>query len=187
MKIENTMLPGVLLLTPDVYGDHRGYFLETHRMTDFNEIGSLLGVSFVQGNLSSSMPFCLRGMHYQLNEPQGKLVRCIVGRIFDVAIDIRVDSPSYGKFAGVFLDEAKAQALWVPPGFAHGFLSMDKPVKVQYECTTYYRDAWARGINYNDPRLKIGWPLAPGQTPVISNKDRAAPTLEEMRERGEIL
>lgn len=187
MKVETTDLPGVLLLTPDVYRDNRGYFLETHRTSDIAErIPGLEGIEFVQGNLSSSMPYTLRGMHYQLHEPQGKLVRCIAGKIFDVAVDVRVGSPTFGKWTGHFLDEMSAQALYVPPGFAHGFLSLSLPVKVQYECTTYYRDAWARGINWRDPRLEIGWPIAQGRMPIISNKDRAAPTLDEMMTRGEL-
>lgn len=185
MDITDLELPGMKLLTPKVFHDHRGYFLETHRGKADPGSESAKGVldeAFVQGNLSSSMPWTMRGLHYQLHQPQGKLVRCVLGKIYDVAVDIRVGSPTFGKWLGVFLDDVEHKALYVPPGFAHGFLAMGQPVRVQYECTTFYHDPWARAINWRDPHLNIGWPIAQGREPVISNKDRAAPMLSDVPE-----
>lgn len=183
MEIKELSLPGVKLLTPKVFHDHRGYFLETHRTRRESADGEpawLLHEEFVQGNLSSSMPWTMRGLHYQLQQPQGKLVRCVLGRIWDVAVDIRVGSPTFGKYLGVFLDDTEHKALYVPPGFAHGFLALGQPVRVQYECTTFYHDPWARAVNWKDPALGIGWPIERGREPIISNKDRAAPMLADI-------
>ena len=176
-KLTELAIPGVFLLEPKIFRDHRGYFTETHRLAALGERG--VGVNFVQGNLSSSLPYTLRGLHYQLEKPQGKLVRCVTGAIFDVAVDVRRGSPTFGKHVHAVLDEEYGRALYVPPGFAHGFLSLGQPAKVHYECTTEYVDAWSRGIRWDDPALHIGWPLPNGLKPNLSEKDRAAPLLAE--------
>jgi dTDP-4-dehydrorhamnose 3,5-epimerase len=188
LKIEELKIPGVLLMTPKVFRDERGYFMETHRwapLAEFLAKESKIG-SFVQGNLSSSIPNVLRGLHYQLERPQGKLVRCLKGRIYDVAVDIRKGSPTFGKWLGVHLDEQNAQAIYVPPGFAHGFLAGPQGALVHYECTTEYVDAWNRAIRWNDPDLHIAWGLPQAAVPVLSQKDRGAPTLADAVAKGDI-
>jgi dTDP-4-dehydrorhamnose 3,5-epimerase len=171
VKVErHPVIPDILILTPSVYRDPRGYFLETHRAKDLLDHG--VAVEFVQGNLSSSLPWVLRGMHYQVNQPQGKLKRCVMGGIYDVAVDLRRGSPTLGKWVGMHLDEHHARAWYIPPGFANGFLTLAQPAKVQYECTTYYEESWARSIAWNDPDLNIQWPLKPGEAPMLSQRDR---------------
>lgn len=183
MKIEDTEIPGVQLITPVPFRDHRGYFYESHR-TDV--IADRLGyaIQFVQGNISSSAPYVLRGLHYQINQPQGKLVRALRGDIYDIAIDIRVGSPTFAKHVARRLSAENCQALYIPPGFAHGFVSGSEGALVQYECTTLFVEAWARDLRYNDPDLGIEWPKMSTPTGNIfeftmSNKDRAAPLLHE--------
>lgn len=174
MKVEKTALPGVIVLTPTIYHDHRGYFLETYRSEE------LLGkkLSFVQGNFSNSVPHTLRGLHYQLKNPQGKLVMCMRGSIYDVAVDLRRDSSTFGKWVGVHLNAITHQAVYIPPGFAHGFLAGPEGASVSYECTTTYDDASSRGILWNDPTLNIGWQLSTHLgnviNPVLSAKDISA-------------
>lgn len=183
MKIESTSIPGVMTVAPVIHRDHRGYFLETWRS---KEIAAALGVEgFVQGNLSNSVPFCLRGLHYQIGpNAQGKLVRCLKGRIYDVAADIRPWSPTFKKWIGVWLDDQTHKALYVPPGFAHGFMTAEAGATVSYECTTTYEASSDRGIRWDDPELHIGWPMGkPGgmtlTQPVLSPRDIGLPHLRD--------
>ena len=176
MQIERTNeIPDVCVLKTDVYFDERGYFMETHRTS---ALAAFLGqpIEFVQGNVSSSLPWALRGMHYQMVNPQGKLVRCLKGSAYDVAVDMREGSRTYRKWVGVLLDEQNARAVWVPPGFAHGILAMAQGCLLHYECTTYYDDASARSLRWNDPTIGVTWPFQMNMTQprLLSQKDRAA-------------
>jgi dTDP-4-dehydrorhamnose 3,5-epimerase len=172
VRAERLAIPDIVKFIPEIYRDERGYFFESHRT---KEILGDSDVNFVQGNVSSSLAFTLRGLHYQLRDPQGKFVRCISGAIYDVAVDVRVGSPTFGKWCGAILDDSEHAALWVPPGFAHGFLSLSRPVLVSYECTSYYVEEFARAIRWNDDTLGIPWPLQ-GRNPILSGKDRSAPS-----------
>ncbi|HEX5386109.1 MAG TPA: dTDP-4-dehydrorhamnose 3,5-epimerase [Gemmatimonadales bacterium] len=168
MIVEVTALPGVLLLVPRVFGDPRGYFLESFNRRVFQEAG--LPVEFVQDNHSRSRAGVLRGLHYQLPHPQGKLVRVARGRVFDVAADIRVGSPTFGRWVGVELSDENARMLWVPPGFAHGFCALSDPADVAYKCTELYHPEGERGVRWDDPDLAIEWPV---HDPLLSPKDAA--------------
>jgi dTDP-4-dehydrorhamnose 3,5-epimerase len=163
-----TTLPGVLLLEPRVFRDDRGFFLETFSARDF--AGTSVPTSFVQDNHSRSAKNVLRGLHYQLNQPQGKLVRVTHGRIFDVAVDIRVGSPTFAKWFGAELDDDNLLSMWVPGGFAHGFYVLSDVADVIYKCTAPYDAGDDRGIVWNDPLIGVEWP-AP--SPVLSPKDAA--------------
>lgn len=168
VNITPTELPGVLLVQPKVFDDARGSFFESFRANVFVEAGI---AAFVQENQSRSVPGTLRGLHYQLDQPQGKLVRVVKGRIFDVAVDIRQGSPSFGKWAARELSEENRAMLFIPPGFAHGFCVLgDQPADVVYKCTDYYSGAAdQRGVSWNDPMLGIAWPVA---APLLSEKDQ---------------
>ncbi len=169
-----TSLPGVLLIEPKVFGDDRGFFMETYRIDLFREAG--ITGAFVQDNHSRSARGVLRGLHYQEPNPQGKLVRCPRGALFDVAVDIRVGSPAFGRWFGVELSEANKMMLWVPPGFAHGFCALEEGTDLVYKCTALYDPKNDRSILWNDPALGIEWPV---RSPVLSAKDATAPTLAE--------
>jgi len=174
MKLTATSHPEVLVLEPKIHGDHRGFFLETFRSSVFAEAG--LPDRFVQDNHSKSSAGILRGLHYQIRQPQGKLVRCINGVVFDVAVDIRRSSPHFGQWVGVELSADNKLALWVPPGFAHGFLVLSESAEITYKCTTYYAPEHDRSLLWNDPDLAIAWPdTAPV---VLSEKDKLAPPLK---------
>ena len=173
MQLIATEHPEVLVLEPKVHGDHRGFFLETFRASVFAEKG--LPDVFVQDNHSKSGPGILRGLHYQIKQPQGKLVRCIAGEVFDVAVDIRRSSPQFGKWVGVRLSADNKKALWVPPGFAHGFLVLSDGAEITYKCTTYYAPEHDRSLLWNDPELAIAWPST--AQVILSDKDKNAPTL----------
>lgn len=175
MQLIATQHPEVLILESKVHGDHRGFFVETFRSEVFADAG--LPDIFVQDNHSKSGAGILRGLHYQIKEPQGKLVRCIAGEVFDVAVDIRISSPHFGKWVGVHLSADNKKALWVPPGFAHGFLVLSDGAEITYKCTTYYAPEHDRSLRWNDPDLNIAWP-ATAQV-VLSDKDKNAPTLKE--------
>lgn len=175
MNFLPTGLPGVVLIEPKVFGDARGFFMETFRHSAFAEAG--IDVQFVQDNHSASARGVLRGLHYQLAKPQGKLVRVTQGSAFDVAVDLRRSSPAFGKHVGVELSADNKRMLWVPPGFAHGFLALSEHVEFQYKCTDYYDPASERSVLWNDPALGIQWPLAPGESPRLSAKDAAGTTL----------
>lgn len=183
MKFEPLkQMPDVILITPDVYADNRGRFMETFRTRDLMNALPQTGapIEFVQGNVSMSLPWTMRGLHYQKPDPQGKLVHCTAGSIFDVAVDLRRSSPRFGKWAGVMLDATTHQAVWVPPGFAHGFLTHAHGATVCYECSSYYEDKAAGAIRWDDPDLCIQWPMKIGETPIMSNKDRAAPLFRDI-------
>ncbi len=175
MQLIPTAHPEVLLLQPKVHGDHRGFFLETFRASVFKDAG--LPDVFVQDNHSKSGKSILRGLHYQIRQPQGKLVRCISGAIFDVAVDLRRSSSRFGQWVGVELSADNKQALWVPPGFAHGFLVLGDSAEITYKCTTYYAPEYDRSLLWNDADLGIAWPLT-GPV-VLSDKDRTAATLQQ--------
>ena len=169
MKAIRTALPDVLILEPKVFGDERGWFYESHNRKTFRQVTGL-DVEFVQDNHSRSLKNVLRGLHYQVRQPQGKLVRVTQGEIWDVAVDIRRGSPSFGKWAAFALTADSKQMAWIPSGFAHGFLVTSQFAEVQYKTTDYYAPEHERTILWNDPALAIPWPLA-GE-PVMTDKDR---------------
>ena len=176
MELIPTDIPEVLLIEPRVFGDERGFFLESWNRARFAEAG--LDLDFVQDNHSRSARGVLRGIHYQLARPQGKLVRVTAGRVFDVAVDLRRSSPTFGRWAGVELSAANKRLLWVPPGFGHGFLTLEDGTDFLYKCTEFYTPEDERCIAWNDPRIGIDWPLG-GIEPTLSQKDRAGVPLAE--------
>lgn len=181
MKVIPTALPEVLVLEPTVYGDARGFFTESFNQKVFLEATGL-SLNFVQDNHSRSSKGVLRGLHYQLVCPQGKLVRVAQGEVFDVAVDVRKSSPNFGKWVGVELTEDNHRQLWVPPGFAHGFLVLSERADFLYKTTDYYAPQHDRGIRWDDPSIGIAWPLdrlkaADMHTPSLSAKDQQAPLL----------
>jgi dTDP-4-dehydrorhamnose 3,5-epimerase len=173
VEVEQTSLPGVLLIKPKVFGDARGFFLETYSTRRYQEAG--IETAFVQDNSSRSSKGVLRGLHYQLQHPQGKLVSVNRGEVFDVAVDIRVGSPTFGQWYGVVLNDSNHHQLYVPPGFAHGFVVMSDIVDFSYKCTDYYHPQDEQGIRWDDPAINIQWPI---KTPVLSEKDKVNPVLE---------
>ncbi len=174
MIVTDTALPGVKLIEPKVFGDDRGFFIETWNARSFAEAG--LDLAFVQDNHSRSAKGVLRGLHYQLQNPQGKLVRVTSGAVFDVAVDIRHSSPHFGQWVGYELSDANKRMLWVPPGFAHGFLVLSDTADFLYKCTALYDPPNDRGIRWDDPAIGIAWPDT-GVTPALSGKDASAPLL----------
>jgi dTDP-4-dehydrorhamnose 3,5-epimerase len=175
MNIIKTTLPDVLLLEPKVFGDARGFFLESWNRKTFAELG--LDLDFVQDNHSRSSKGVLRGLHYQLNEPQGKLVRAVSGAVFDVAVDLRRSSPHFGQWEGYELSAENQRMLWIPPGFGHGFLVLSDSVDFLYKTTAYYAPQWDRGIRWDDPQIAVKWPLE--VVPALSSKDQALPFLKD--------
>lgn len=176
MEFEQTRLPGVVLLKPKVFGDARGYFLETWRADRFAAAG--IHANFVQDNHSHSSRLILRGLHYQLQNTQGKLVRVTRGAVFDVAVDARRSSPTFGQWVGVTLSDENHHMLWVPPGFAHGFMALTDNVDFLYKCTDVYAPQHERIIRWNDPAIGIEWPLA-GESPILAPRDAQAPGLHD--------
>ncbi len=175
MKVIPTDIPGVVVFEPEVHGDHRGYFMETWRADTFTGAG--VELSFVQDNQSSSHRGVLRGLHYQIKQPQGKLVRVISGSVFDVAVDLRRSSPTFGRWAGAELSADNHRLIWVPPGFGHGFYVLSEQAEFVYKCTDYYALEHERVINYDDPDIGIKWPLVSGVETVLSDKDLAGVSL----------
>ncbi len=169
MNIAPTAIPDVLVIEPTVLGDQRGYFFEAWKADLFSEAG--VKETFVQDNQSSSTLGVLRGLHYQIQQPQGKLVRVISGAVFDVAVDIRQSSPTFGQWVGQELSAENHHSLWVPPGFAHGFYVLSEQAEFIYKCTDYYAPQHERVIRFDDPDLGIDWPLIPGTPTVMSDKD----------------
>lgn len=169
MKATSTDLPDVLVLEPRVFQDERGFFLESFNKRTFRE-ATTLEVDFVQDNQSFSVRNVLRGLHYQVRQPQGKLVQAIAGEIFDVAVDIRRSSPNFGKWTAVNLSGSNHRMLWIPPGFAHGFVVLSEHALVLYKTTDYYAPAHERTIVWSDPTLGIRWPLE--AAPIVNEKDR---------------
>ena len=168
MKFTPTRIPGVFVIEPKLFQDERGFFLESYQKNHFKNAG--IDADFVQDNHSKSRYGTLRGLHYQIKHPQGKLVRVVAGEIFDVAVDIRRNSPTFGKWVGDFLSEENKKMLWVPAGFAHGFFVTSPSAELLYKATDYYAPEWERTISWNDPTLNISWPLQDG-APVLSSKD----------------
>ena len=171
MKVVDTIIPEVKIIEPQVFGDARGFFLETWNQQKFSNQG--LDISFVQDNHSRSKKGILRGLHYQLVNPQGKLVRCVQGSVFDVAVDMRRSSSTFGASVGVELSAENYRMLWVPPGFAHGFLVLSEFADFVYKCTDLYNPEHERSLLWSDPVLGINWPLEQGQQPVLAAKDAA--------------
>lgn len=180
MKVLATKLPGVLIIEPQVYGDARGFFQETYHAQRYIDAGIVL--PFVQDNHSRSGKGVLRGLHSQLTHPQGKLVRVTQGAVFDVAVDIRRGSPTFGKWAGAILSEDNFRQFYIPPGFAHGFLALSDRVDFLYKCTDYYHPEDEVGILWNDPDIGIDWPDI-GMEYRLSDKDRNNPRLSELTDR----
>ena len=169
MRAIETSLPGVVILEPKVFGDERGFFFESYNERAVTELlGRRLG--FVQDNHSRSMRNVLRGLHYQIRQPQGKLVRVIRGEVFDVAVDLRRSSPTFGRWEGVVLSEENRRQLWIPEGFGHGFLTLSESAEFLYKTTDYWAAQHERTIAWDDPTLAVAWPLQ--GTPVLSEKDR---------------
>lgn len=170
MQFEPTLIPDVILIKPQVFGDARGFFMETYQAQKFAAAG--LPALFAQDNHSGSQRGTLRGLHYQIRQAQGKVVRVIAGAIYDVAVDLRRWSPAFGKWVGIELSAANRLQLWLPPGFAHGFYVLSDWAEVVYKATNFYAPQWERTILWNDPDLNIPWPIPPGETPLLSPKDQ---------------
>ena len=175
MKVVEAMLPGVLVFEPRVFEDERGFFFESFHEAHYKEAG--VKKRFVQDNHSYSIKGTLRGLHYQLNYPQGKLVRVILGEVFDVAVDIRRGSPTFGQWFGVYLSADNKRQMYIPEGFAHGFCVVSEAVEFLYKCTDIYVPSDNHGIIWNDPDIGISWPIS---EPLLSNKDAVLPQLNEV-------
>jgi dTDP-4-dehydrorhamnose 3,5-epimerase len=178
MKYELQAIPDVVLMTPKVFADARGFFMETFRQSDFEQHCGRY--TFVQDNHSKSAQGTLRGLHYQLKNPQGKLVRVTQGEVFDVTVDLRKSSPTFGQWVGVTLNAENKQMLWVPPGFAHGFYVTSEFAEFEYKCTDYYAPGDEYAIRWDDPTLNIAWPIRNDQLPTLSDKDAKAPGWSEV-------
>lgn len=174
MNVIPTVIPDVLILEPKVFGDERGFFYESYNQRVFREATGL-DVHFVQDNHSRSTKGVLRGLHYQIRQPQGKLVRCTLGEVFDVAVDLRKESPSFGQWVGEILSGENKRMVWIPEGFAHGFLVLSDVADFLYKTTDYYSAENEKSISWNDPELDIPWPIF--NEPVLSAKDRTAPRM----------
>ncbi|MBT6068538.1 dTDP-4-dehydrorhamnose 3,5-epimerase [Candidatus Peregrinibacteria bacterium] len=177
MKIEPTKFPDVYVLTPNVYGDSRGYFHEVYQKERFHAFG--LTSEFVQDNLSKSAKRVLRGLHFQWNPHQGKLVRAVKGKIFDVVVDIKRGSPTFGQWTSVELSEENHKMFWIPPGYAHGFLTLSDEVILEYKCTGTWNGDSEASIRYDDPEIGIVWPLSDA---IVSEKDLEGMSLREWAE-----
>lgn len=175
MKVTSTRLPEVLVVEPAVHGDVRGFFLESWHRQRYFEMG--IPADFVQDNHSRSVQGTLRGLHYQLSRPQGKLVRVVVGEVFDVAVDLRKSSATFGRWAGEVLSAGNHRQLWIPPGFAHGFYVLSGSADLLYKCTEHYSSDDDRAVRWDDPEVAIEWPLLQGAAPLLSARDTAAPGL----------
>lgn len=177
-SIEKTSIPGVVIITPELFRDERGYFFESFNINDFERLG--LPNKFVQDNQAFSQKGILRGFHYQLKHSQGKLVRTVQGEVFDVAVDIRVGSPTFGQAVGTILSEINNKIMFVPKGFAHAYLVLSEEAIFQYKCTEVYYPDDEYGIIWNDQKLNIDWPI---KVPFLSIKDRELPTLKQINKR----
>ena len=177
MHFEPTSIPDVILITPQVFGDVRGFFLETYQAQRFGAAG--LPFIYVQDNHSGSQHGTLRGLHYQIRQPQGKVMRVLVGEIYDVAVDLRTWSPTFQQWVGIHLSAENKTEIWVPPGFAHGFYVVSDWAEVAYKATDYYNPEWERTLLWNDSTLNIPWPIPDGEEPILSPKDRQGKPLSE--------
>ena len=178
MNVISTSISEVLVIEPKVFGDNRGFFFESFNHKNFNQATGL-DVKFVQDNHSRSVKDVLRGLHYQIRQPQGKLVRVVRGQVFDVAVDIRRSSPSFGQWVGVELTEDNYRQLWVPPGFAHGFYVLSDTADFLYKTTDYYLPDLERSLLWNDPTVAVSWPIEADVSPIVSAKDKIAPKLTD--------
>ncbi|MEI6517146.1 MAG: dTDP-4-dehydrorhamnose 3,5-epimerase [bacterium] len=176
MKVERLAIPDIVMIEPKLFGDDRGFFFESFNHKRFEEVISRR-VSFVQDNHSRSVRGVLRGLHYQIKEPQGKLVRVTAGEVFDVVVDLRKGSPTFGKWVGEVLSEANKKQLWIPEGFAHGFVVLSESADFLYKTTEYYAAQYERCLAWNDPTLKIDWQIQ--ETPIVSAKDAQGLSLQE--------
>jgi dTDP-4-dehydrorhamnose 3,5-epimerase len=177
MNVVKTKLHDCVIVEPKVFGDERGFFLETFQAERYAELAGIK-LPFMQDNHSRSSKAVLRGLHYQKTKPQGKLVRVVRGEVYDVAVDIRQDSPTFGQWEGVILSEENKRQFWVPPGFAHGFVVLSDTADFEYKCTDYYDPSDEGSILWSDPDLNIPWPIA---NPVLSTKDQSAKRLVDLR------
>lgn len=177
MNIVTTSLSGVLIIEPKVFGDERGFFMEVFRANEYAASG--IASPFVQDNHSASQYGVLRGLHYQIKQPQGKLIRTVIGEIFDVVVDLRRSSPTFGRWIGERLSAKNKLQLWVPQGFAHGFYVLSEWAEVIYKATDYYAPQWERSLLWSDLALGITWPLLDGQAPIVSEKDSHGKLLSE--------
>ena len=177
MKVVKTKLKDCVVIEPKVFGDERGFFLETFQLSRYVEEAGIT-LPFVQDNHSRSSKGVLRGLHFQKNKPQGKLVRVVKGEVYDIAVDIRPDSNTFGQWEGVILSEENKKQLWVPPGFAHGFVVLSDVADFEYKCTDYYDPSDEGSILWSDPDLKIDWPIL---NPILSEKDSLAPCLKDIK------
>ena len=175
MRVEETNLPGVVIVRPEVFRDERGFLLESYQAERYGQHAAL-GWNFVQDNHSRSRQGVLRGLHFQERRPQGKLVRVVRGRVFDVAVDVDPASPTFMQHVGAYLDDREHAQLFVPPGYAHGFCVLSETADVVYKCTAPYLPGDGKGVLWNDPALAIPWPV---ERPLVSAADAANPTLEE--------
>ena len=178
MNVIKTKLKDCVIIEPKVFGDERGFFLETFQSERYSKLANI-NLPFVQDNYSSSSNSVLRGLHFQKTKPQGKLVRVVRGEVFDVAVDIRQDSRTFGQWEGVFLTEENKKQFWVPPGFAHGFVVLSDTADFEYKCTDFYDPSDEGSILWNDPVLNITWPI---DKPILSNKDANAKELAGLTE-----
>jgi dTDP-4-dehydrorhamnose 3,5-epimerase len=177
MKCIETSIPDIFLIEPKVFGDERGFFMETYRADQFEDLG--IPAAFVQDNHSRSRAGTLRGLHYQIRQAQGKLVRVIQGEIYDVAVDLRRNSSYFGKWVGAPLSAENKLQIWVPPGFAHGFYVLSDWAEIVYKTTDYYAPQWERTLLWNDPQVGIEWPLLEGVHVIVSPKDREGKPFRE--------
>lgn len=177
-NFNTTKLDGVYIIEPKIFGDSRGYFMETHNMKHFSEAG--LNMTFVQDNESRSTKGVLRGLHFQRKHSQGKLVRVTRGKVFDVAVDLRICSRTYGKWEGVVLSEENKKLFYIPEGFAHGFLVLSDQAIFNYKCTNFYSPDDEDGIMWNDPDINIEWPMQGIENVLLSEKDKRNPKLKEI-------
>jgi len=177
MEFIPTKIPDVILIQPRIFEDERGFFLESYQKERFAAAG--IHADFVQDNHSASTKGVLRGLHYQIRQPQGKLVRVVVGEIFDVTVDLRRHSPTFGRWVGMTLSAGKKNQLWVPPGFAHGFYVTSEKADILYKATDYYAPQWERSLLWNDPMLGIHWPIIKDEIPILSEKDRQGVLLSD--------
>ncbi len=178
ITVEKTPIEGLLVISPQVFGDERGYFMETYNIADFKEAG--IDCTFVQDNQSASRKGVIRGLHFQKEFPQDKLVRVISGEVFDVAVDMRPGSSTYGKWYGIRLSAENKKMFFIPKNFAHGFLVLSDYAEFTYKCTELYHPNDEGGIIYNDPGIGIEWPIEEGMELIFSEKDKKWPTLKEL-------
>jgi dTDP-4-dehydrorhamnose 3,5-epimerase len=178
MKFQPAKIPDIIIIEPQIHGDDRGFFLEFYEEQKFAAAG--IQADFVQDNHSGSIQNTLRGLHYQLKHTQAKLVRAISGEVFDVAVDLRRSSPTFGKWVGVYLSAENKRQVWIPKGFAHGFYAISEWVEITYKVSDYYAPEWDRTLLWNDPQIGIEWPLLENIKPILSAKDQRGKLLDEV-------